>query len=573
MIVHNSQIAEIFEQKADLLDIKGANEYRIRAYRNAAQTINRLPTRLDEMIKQGKDLTKLAGIGKDLANKIKEIVETGKLQQLEDLRKELPIGLLKILDIEGLGPKRVKKLYQKLNIKSIKDLKNAIKEKKVQKLEGFGEKTARNIVKALRKFEKSEKRVLLFKAERMIEPLIDYLKKDNFTNKVIVAGSFRRRKETVGDIDILVTSKKGKKVIDRFVNYEEVKNIISQGETKSSVELQSGLQVDLRVVKKNSYGAALIYFTGSKPHNIKLRNLAIDQGYKVSEYGVFKNNHQLAGKTEKEVYNFLGLDYIPPEIREDRGEILAAQQSKLPTLIKLSDLKGDLQMHTKNSDGINSLQEMVEKAKSIGHEYIAITDHSAYLGITQGLEEKDLKNQIKQIKKLNQEIEGITILASIEVDILEDGSLDMTDSALDQLDIVTASVHSKFNLSAKKQTDRIIKAMDNPNVNIIGHPTGRIIGQRDPYKIEIERLLKAAMERNCAMEINAYPTRLDLNDVYAKAAKEIGTKLAINTDAHSVEDLDYLRFGVFQARRGWIEPKDVINTRSLKDLRKLIKRK
>lgn len=573
MIVHNSQIAEIFEQKADLLDIQGANEYRIRAYRNAARTIRRLSGRLEEMVAQDKDLTELQGIGKDLAGKIEEIVKTGKLKQLEELKKNIPVGLLKMLDIEGLGPKRVKKLYQELNISSIADLQKAIETGSVQKLEGFGEKTAQNITKALKKKEDSEKRILLVEAEKLIEPLIDYLKEDKNINQVVIAGSYRRKKETIGDFDILVTSNQGKKVIERFVNYEEVVEIISQGETKSSVKLAYGMQVDLRVVKEKSFGAALVYFTGSKAHNIRLRNLAIKKGYKVSEYGVFKNDQQVAGKTEKEVYNFFNLDYIPPELRVDRGEIRAAKKGHLPNLIKLKDIKGDLQMHTTDSDGNNSILEMAKEAKKLGHEYIAITDHSAYLGITQGLNNKELKNQIEKIDKLNAELEGIKILKSIEVDILEDGSLDMKDSVLSQLDIVTASVHIKFGLSAKKQTARIIKAMDNPRVNIIGHLTGRVIGQREPYKLEMERLLIAAKKRNCVLEINAYPTRLDLNDLYAKAAREIGVKMAINTDAHSKEELSYLRYGVFQAQRGWLEASDVINTRPLEELKELIKRK
>ncbi len=573
MIIHNSQIAEIFEEKADLLDIQGANQYRIRAYRNAARLINRLSKRVQEMIDEGQDLTKLEGIGKDLAEKIKEIVETGKLKQLEKLKSEMPPGLLEILDIEGLGPKRVKKLYQELNIESVSQLQKAIKKGKVQELEGFGQKTAENIISGIEKLKNKSNRIILMRAERLIEPLVEYLKTDENAEEVVVAGSYRRRKETVGDIDILVTSPKGKQLISRFVDYEEVDEIVSQGETKSTVRLHTGLQVDLRVVEKKSYGAALIYFTGSKNHNIRLRNLAIKSGCKVSEYGVFKNKKQVAGKTEEEVYKYFDLDFIPPEIREDRGEIPAALDNNLPNLITLEDIKGDLQMHSTGSDGNNTIEEMAQTAKNLGREYIAITDHSAYLGITQGLEEKDLENQIKEIQKLNKKLDGIKILTSIEVDVLKDGSLDMDDSILSKLDIVTASVHSKFKLPADKQTDRIIKAMDNHNVNIIGHPTGRIINRRDPYKLEIERLLKAAEERNCVMEINAHPSRLDLNDIYAKAAKDIGVKIAINTDAHRTEELKYMKYGIYQARRGWIEPSDVINTYPLYKMRELIKRK
>lgn len=573
MVVYNSQIAEIFEKKADLLDIKGDNQFRIRAYRNAAQTINRLSTRLEEMVENNEDLTQLEGIGKDLSEKIKEIVSTGKLQQLENLKKELPAGLLEILEIEGLGPKRVKKLYQQLDIKSVNELKKAINNQKVQDLEGFGEKTALNILEGIKKLENRDQRTLLVTAERIIEPLIEFLEKDENIDQLAIAGSYRRRKETIGDFDILASSPKGKTVIDRFVNYSGVKKIISQGETKSSINLETGTQVDLRVVEKESYGAALVYFTGSKNHNIKLRNLAISQGRKVSEYGIFKNDNQIAGKTEQEVYQTLGLKFIPPELRENRGEIEAAKKNKLPNLIKEEDIQGDLQMHTTYSDGKATIEEMAEAAKNLGRKYIAITDHSAHLGITQGLNNQEVEDQIKKIKQADKIIKGIKILSSIEVDILGDGKLDLDDSILSQLDIVTASVHTKFNLPADEQTNRIIKAMDNQYVNIIGHPTGRIIGQREPYKLEMERLFKAAKERKCILEINAYPNRLDINDVYAKRAKEIGVKMAINTDAHSTEDLKYMRYGVYQARRGWLEASDVINCQPLDKLLKIIDRK
>ncbi len=573
MIIHNSEIAEIFEQKANLLDIKDDNPFRIRAYRRAAQTIRNLTGRLEEMVDKEEDLTKLDGIGKDLAEKIKEIVETGKLKQLEDLKKEIPSGLLDILAIEGLGPKRVKKLYQQLNIESVEDLKKAIKSNQVENLDGFGKKTAENITRAIGQLKGKDKRKIISEVEEIIQPLINYLKKDKNTNRAVIAGSFRRRQETIGDVDILVSSPKGKQIIDRFIKYEEVSEILSQGETKSSVKLRTGMQIDLRAVEKGSFGAALIYFTGSKSHNIELRNLAIKQGYKVSEYGIYKNGQRAGGETEKEVYQILGLDYIPPELREARGEIQAAEKKRLPNLVKLEDIAGDLQMHTTGSDGKNTIEEMAKAAKKLGRQYIAITDHSAHLGITNGLNDKQLEEQIEKIDKINKKIKGIRILKSVEVDILENGSLDIKDSVLKQLDIVTASVHTKFNLPAKKQTDRIIIAMDNKQVNIIGHPTGRIINRRPPYRLEMERLFKAAKQRNCILEINAHPSRLDLNDVYAKRAKEIGVKMAINTDAHRVEELGYLRYGVDQARRGWLEAEDIINTLPVDELEKAIARK
>lgn len=572
MPVHNVEVEVIFNKIADLLEIKGANPYRIRAYRNAAMTIGGLAHNVVDLIRKKEDLTKLPGIGKDLAQKIKKIVETGELRTLNELKKEIDISLIDLLKIPGLGPKKVKKLHEKLGIKSLQGLKKAAKKKKVREVEGFGKKTEANILKEIERLEEREKRTPYDIARQYAEPLISYLKKKKGVKQVKIAGSFRRCKETVGDLDILLSCKKGTDAIEHFVNYEEVADIISQGKSKSTVILDSGLQVDLRVISTVSWGAALHYFTGSKAHNIAIRKLALKKDLKINEYGVFKNDKRIASKSEKEVYKQVDLPYIPPELRERRGEIKAAAKDRLPKLITLDDIQGDLHMHTKKSDGHNTILEMAKAAKKKGYKYIAITEHSKHTAIAGGLNAKELAKHIKNIEKADKKIEGISILKGIEVDILEDGSLDLPDDILKKLDVVICAVHYKFDLSKKKQTSRIIKALENPLVNILAHPTGRLIQERDPYDVDMEKIMKAAKENGCFLELNSHPDRLDLNDAYCKMAKEMGLKLSIDTDAHSTEGLDYITYGINQARRGWLEANDVINTRSLSDLKKLLKK-
>jgi DNA polymerase (family 10) len=570
--VHNAEMAEIFNQVADLLEIEGANQFRVRAYRNAARTIGGLPRSVADMIEEGQDLTELPGIGEDLAGKIEEIVETGSLAQLEEIKRRTPPELADLLKISGLGPKRVQALREGLGIVSREDLEQAARQGKIQQLGGFGEKIERGILKDIERAKGEEERTLLMVAEQIAEPLVDYLREGGRIEDVIVAGSYRRRKETVGDLDILATSEEGAKAIERFVEYEDVEEVISEGETRSTVVLRSGMQVDLRVVPRDSYGAALLYFTGSKSHNIALRNMALEQDLKINEYGVFKGEDQIAGETEEEIYGVFDLSYIPPELRENQGELEAASKGQLPQMITLEDLRGDLQSHTKASDGNASLKEMAQAAQDRGHEYFAITDHSKYVAVTQGLDVEGLARQIEEIDRLNGQLDGIVLLKGVEVDILEDGSLDLPDDILKELDLAICSIHSKFGLSREKQTERIIRAMDNPYFNILAHPTGRLIGERAPYDVDMERVMEAARERGCFLEINAQPKRLDLDDAYCKMAKEMGLKVAISTDAHSVNELDYLRFGVGQARRGWLEAEDVLNTRSWKELKKLLKR-
>jgi DNA polymerase (family X) len=574
MPVHNADIAEIFNRTADLLEIQGANPFRVRAYRKAARTVGGMSKNVAAMGGDGKGLSELPGIGKDLAGKIEEIIETGKLSQLEALEKEMPNGLHAVLKIPGLGPKKVKVLYDKLNIGGVDDLKKAAENKKIRQLPGFGEKTENDILKEIERKGGAEKRLKISLAEPVADSLIDFLKKGKGIMEIAAAGSFRRRKETVGDLDILVTCKKGtnEKVMARFVDYEDVDHVVSRGETRSSVILYSGLQVDLRVVPEVSYGAALYYFTGSKAHNIAVRKIGVKKGLKINEYGVFKKDKRVAGKTEQEVFKKVNLPYIEPELREDRGEIDAAWKKKLPDLLTLDDIRGDLHSHTKDTDGRFSTEEMVAAAKAKGYEYLGISNHSQRLTVAKGLDKKRLAKQIREIDRLNEKTKGFTLLKSIEVDILEDGSLDLPDSILKELDFAVCSVHSKFRLSRDKQTERVIRAMDNPYCHILGHPTGRLINERDPYDIDMEKIMEAAKERGCFMELNAQPERLDLNDIHCKMAKEIGVKVAVSTDAHSIDDLDYMRFGVWQARRGWLEPDDVLNTRSWKELKKLFKK-
>jgi DNA polymerase (family X) len=572
MPVQNSEVRDIFTKFADLLDIEGANEFRVRAYRNAARTVSGLSANISDMVKSGQDLTELPGIGKDLAGKIKEIVDTGTLSQLQETRKKTPQELNKLLKIEGLGPKRVKKLNRKLGITSLEQLKKAAQNGKIQELEGLGKKTEQSILQSIEQNQGQEERIKLLEAEQQAASLVAYLKKSKGIKELTIAGSYRRRKETVGDLDILVTCEKDSTVMQRFVEYEDVSKIISRGKSRSTIVLRSGLHVDLCLLAQVSYGAALHYFTGSKSHNIAIRKIGQEKGYKINEYGVFKGRKRIAGKTEKEVYGAVDLPYIEPELREDRGEIQAARNNQLPSLIELNSIQGDLHCHTRESDGHNSLEEMAKAAREKGYAYLAITEHSQKVAMAKGLNRERLAAQIDKIDQLNADLEDFTLLKGIEVDILEDGALDLPDDILKKLDIVVCSIHYNQNLSRKKQTRRIIRAMDNPCCNILGHPTGRLINKREPYEVDMEEIMRAASERGCHLELNAHPDRLDLSDRFCKMAKEMHVKLAVSTDAHGISDLDFMRFGIGQARRGWLEAQDVINTYSLEKLKKHLKR-
>ena len=563
----------MFEDIADLLELQGANPFRIRAYRNAARTIGGLSDEAAAMLARGEDLRRLPGIGDDLAGKIAEIVETGRCSALEKLRKEMPPGLADLLKVPGLGPKRVSALYHELDVHTVDQLHRAAKDGRLRTLPGFGATTERKVLEAVETMKKKAPgRLKLATAARYADSLVAYLEKVPGVGRVTVAGSFRRGRETVGDLDVLATATPKSPVMDRFAAYDEVAKVLAKGDTRATVVLRSGLQVDLRVVADEAYGSALHYFTGSKAHNIRLRRMAQERGLKVNEYGVFKGARRVAGDTEESVFAAVRLPWIPPELREDSGEFEAAAKGRLPKPVALDDLKGDLHAHTDATDGHNTLREMAEGAREAGLAYLAITEHSKRLTMVHGLDAKRLRRQIEAIDKLNGALRGITVLKGIEVDILEDGSLDLPDDVLGDLDLVIGAVHSKFNLSRAKQTERILRAMDRPHFSILAHPSGRLIPAREPYDVDMARIIARAHDRGCFLELNAHPERLDLIDSHCRMAKEAGVLVSINSDAHSVTDFANLRFGAMQARRGWLEAADVLNTRPLAQLRKLLKR-
>lgn len=573
--VTNADIADMLNEMANLLEIDGANPFRVRAYRQAALTIATMPRPLADMVEQGENLTDLPGIGESIAAKIEEIVRTGKLDQLEEERSHIPPQLTELLRVPSLGPKRASVLYKELGITSLEQLKQAAQEQRIRQVKGFGPKLEQTILKDIEQAQQYQRRYLWAEAAQIARPLVEYLRANDRVKRVDVAGSYRRGLETVGDLDILAigtTDTPDPAIGEYFVRYPSVKEVISRGDTRSTAVLASGMQVDLRVMPAESYGAAMIYFTGSKTHNIHLRQIALDKGLKLSEYGLFRGEERVAGATEQEVYRTLGLDYITPELREDRGEIEAAAQGQLPHLVTLEDIRGDLQAHSKASDGVNTIEEIALAARALGYAYVTITDHSRRLRVARGLDPRQVREQMNEIDRLNARLENITILKGAEVDILKDGSLDLPDDLLGDLDIVVCSVHSSFNLSKEQQTERIIRAMDNPHFNILAHPTGRRLGERQPYEVDMERLMLAALERGCYMEINSQPDRLDLNDTHAHMAKTLGLKLAISSDAHRADDLSVLQYGVMQARRGWLEPEDVLNTRDWPELQRLLRR-
>jgi DNA polymerase (family X) len=571
MPVQNAEIAEMFDQTAELLEIRGDNPFRSRAYRNAARVIERLPKSITGLLKAGEDLSELPGIGKDLAGKIATIVATKHFDVLDRLKRELPGDLGEIAALPGLGPKRVKLLYDKLGIRSLEDLRRAVKSGRLRELRGFGVKSEQKLAAALAK-PRVEKRFKLSQAEAEAESLLSYLRPSASDGQVIVAGSYRRRRDTIGDLDLLMVARDGSAAGERLTHYDDVASVLAHGPTRTTIVLRSGLQVDLRVVPKASYGAALMYFTGSKAHNIALRALAIGHDWKLNEYGLFAGKRRIAGASEEEIYRKLGLATIPPEMREDRGEVALAQTGELPKLITVADIRGDLHVHSNWSDGTQPIAEMAAAAKARGYVYMALTDHSQHTTVARGLDAARLSRQIDEVDRLNDRLDGFTVLKGSEVDILADGRLDLPDKILLRLDLVVAAVHYKFDLSRKAQTERIIRAMDDRHVSIIAHPTGRLIGERESYDVDIEQVIAAARERGCHLELNADPDRLDLNDIHVHAAKAAGVKVAISTDAHSTSGLANMRFGVDQARRGWLEAADVINTLPITQLKKLLKR-
>jgi len=568
----NQEIVKIFNDIADLLEIKGENPFRIRAYRRAALNIESLSTDIASTPKD--ELMKIPGIGQDLAGKILEYIQTGKMHDYEDLKKEVPEGLSGLLSVPSLGPKTAKLLFEKLQVKDLDDLARLAREHKLIGLPGIKEKTEENIIKGIEMLKRGMERQPLGKVLPVAKDVVGYLKTHAPVDQIKIAGSIRRWKDTVKDIDILATSRDPKAVMNAFVHLPHVQDILMHGPTKSSVIIHEGLQVDLRVVEEDSFGAALAYFTGSKAHNIRLREMAVKSGLKINEYGIFreKDDKKLGGKREEDVYRILSLPFIAPELREDLGEIEAAIEGRLPRLIDSSDIRGDLHVHTRRSDGSHDFDELIREAKKRGYEYIAITDHSKGLGIARGLNEERLLEEKAEIEALNKKLKGFKLLAGVEVDIRSDGRMDFTDEILRQMDIVVASIHSGFRQSREQITRRLTSAMRNPCVSIIAHPTGRLIGERDPYDVDMHEVLKVAKETGTAIEINAYPLRLDLNDAYAKMAKEIGIRLAISTDTHITNQFDFMEYGVAIARRGWLEKRDVLNALDYHSLLKALKK-
>ena len=572
MRVHNEEIARALDEIADLLEIEEANPFRVRAYRNGARTVRGLGRELAEMVAEGEDLSKLPNIGKELAAKIREMVKSGHLKALDRLHRRLPESLEELLHLPGLGPKRVRALYRELGIETVPQLEQAIHDGRVGQLPGFGDRLQEKLLGAIAAHCSTEERMPRHVAARYAAPLVAWLEKAPGVEEVIVAGSFRRGKETVGDLDILVTAPRGGSVMKRFTGYDEVAQVLSGGETRASVVLRSGLQVDLRVVPRRSFGAALHYFTGNKAHNIQVRRRGQKRGLKINEYGVFRGRERVAGETEASLFSAVGLPWIPPEIRHGSGEIEAAEAGRLPELVERRDLRGDLHCHTKATDGHAAIREMALAAKAAGLKYLAVTDHSRRLAMVHGLGPSRLAAQGEQIDRLNEELKGITLLKGIEVDILEDGSLDLPRSVLCKLDLVVGAVHGHFNLSRAQQTRRIQRAMESPCFSILAHPTGRLLGEREGYAVDMERIIETAAGRGCFLELNGQPLRLDLDDRHCRMAKEAGVLVSIDSDGHACDDFGFLEYGVTQARRGWLERGDVLNTRSLAALRKLLRR-
>lgn len=560
----NQKIADIFEEIADLLEMEDV-QFKPRAYRKAAISIRSMTKDIREVYKEKglKGLDKIPGVGKSMALKIEEIIKTGHLKYYQKLKKKMPAHIEELVAIEGVGPKIVKKLYKKLKIRTIQDLEEAVRKHKIQKIKGFGSKVEQNILEGISLVKRrTGRRLLGFTLPEALE-IKKQLEEFSGVERVDLAGSTRRGKETIGDIDILAIANQPKKVVDFFVSLPQIKKIIAKGPTKGAVILKSDIDCDLRVLKKESYGSALMYFTGSKAHNIRIRKLAQEKGWKLSEYGLFKEKKRIAGKTEKEVYKKLGLDFIEPELREDRGEIEAALEKRLPKLVGEKDLKGIFHVHSKwSKDAVGEIEEIARRAQKLGFEYLTISDHVGTLYIAGGLKEQDILRQIKEIKKINRKLKNFKILTSAETNILKNGKIDISDKVLEKLDVVIAAIHSHFKLSKKEMTERMIRAIKNPNVDIIAHPTGRIIEAREPYQLNLEKVLRAAKEYNTCLEINSFPDRLDLKDIDVKMAKDFGVKLAIGIDAHNPNQLSYYKFGLITARRGWAEKKDIINTLS-----------
>lgn len=574
--MRNSEIINILREISEYLEMKDV-AFKPRAYEKAAEGVETLGDNVASIYEKGgiKAIEEIPGVGKSIAEKIEEFIKTGKIKDHKELKKEIPVELSELRKVEGLGPKTIKTLYDKLKVKNLKDLEKAVNQNKIRELEGFGEKSEENLKKGLEFINKSGKRFIFAYVEPLIEDIAERLRGVKGAEKVVVAGSYRRRKETMGDVDILVVSDISEPIMDYFTTLPEVARILVKGETKSSVRFNNGMDADLRVVPKESYGAALNYFTGSKDHNVALRELAIKKGMKLNEYGLYKGSKQVAGKTEEELYKALGLVYVLPELRENTGEIELAAKDNIPKIIGYGDLKGDLQIQTKWTDGKNTISEMAEYAIKAGLEYIAITDHTKSLSVTNGLDVKRLKEQMKEIDAVNKRLEKrgekFRVLKGSECDILKNGDLDLPDEILRELDVVGISVHSHFNLSREDQTKRIKKAMSNKYAHIFFHPTGRLINKRSGYDVDLDEIISHAKETGTILEINAFPDRADLADINIRKCVEAGIKMSISSDSHLASHIDYLKYGISQARRGWAKKSDIINAWPVEKMLKFLK--
>ena len=565
----NRELASIFEQMADLLEILGQDPFRINSYRKVARIVGDLTEDLEGLWKQG-TVGELPGVGKNTAGRIDEYFRTGRITAHQELLKQVPSGLPELLDISGLGPKTIAKVWRQLGVTSLDELQRVIDDGRLAELSGLGQKKAEQIARGIAFRQRTAGRTPLGIALPIAEDLVERLSKIVGVSRVEIAGSTRRRCETIGDVDLLVQATQGKKVIETFTKFNGISEVLAAGTTKASMLFEEGFQVDVRVVPKKSFGAALAYFTGSKAHNVAVRGIAVDKKLKLNEYGLFKGERTIAGADESGIYSKLDLDFVAPEMREDRGEIQAAQNGTLPRLLEISDIRGDLHMHTTASDGTTTIEELAQAAKDMGYEYIAVTEHSGSSAIAHGLNTERLLKQIEKVRQADTRIKGIKILASAEVDILADGSLDYPPKVLAKLDLVTASIHSGLAGSTQKVTSRLLKAMESPYVDIIGHPTGRLLGEREAMDLDMERIITTAAQRGIAMELNSHWARLDLKDVHLRMAKEHGVKIAICTDAHSIKDLQNIRYGIWTARRGWLQASDVLNARTADEFLKWV---
>ena len=585
--MENIEIADILSELGHLLEIQGSNPFRIRAYRNASRTVRWLTRPLSAMVDAGEDLTALDAIGKDISAHIVELVQTGALTRLTEVSAEVPRSLVQLVKLDGVGPKKAKKLWELLGVTTIDELEAALKAGRVESLEGFGATSVAKILTSIEDLRRYSGRLLLSKVDELIEPLLAHMREAPDVERIEVAGSFRRRRETIGDVDLLVQAElPAPAVMEHFTAFGSVERVVSAGDTRGSVVLRSGLEVDLRVIPGRSFGAALHYFTGSKEHNIAVRQIAQRQGLRVNEWGVFRvpegvdpddvgkeDGERVAGETESSVFEVLGMAWVPPVLRENRGEVRAALDNLVPDLVTLEDIQGDLHMHSTWSDGKASVEEMARACQARGYRYLAISDHSPALAMVGGITPERAVDQWEEIARVQEGLDGITIFKSLEVDILRDGSLDMTDEVLETLDLVLVSVHSLMEMDRVSMTDRVITAIQHPQVDILAHPTGRLLARREPFQLEMEEVLQAARDLDVALEINANPNRLDLNDVHALRAKELGVKVCISTDAHSVQRLDHMSYGVDQAQRAWLNKGDVLNTMTQKQFREWLQRR